>query len=248
MKILRTFAFVMAGVCALSAVVRAGDYATLNFIGFSKDGKYLAFEEYGTQDGSGFPYSNFYFVDVAKNAFAAKSITIRLDNEAATERQARTRARMNANALLRRLRIIEMNTGTLVVSRMLTDVSVNHFYSEKPDDEQKINFAAVIGSMYRSGDYDLTLKSVATKSKDCAYAQDDHKVFMLDLSLYDREKNQKIVLQKDSTLPASRGCPINYAIQHVYLYEDYVAVFLNTYHMGFEGPDMRYMAVTGKIK
>jgi predicted secreted protein len=238
----------MVSVCALSAVARAGDYATLNFIGFSKDGRYLAFEEYGTQDGSGFPYSSIYFVDVVKNVFAAKSVTVRIDNETATERQARIRARTNANASLRRLRIVEKNTGTHVVSRMLTDISANHFYSEKPENDQMINFAAVVGSMYRSGDYDLTLKSVATKSKDCAYAQEDYKVFMLDLSIYDHERDRKIVLQKDSTLPTSRGCPINYAIQHVYLYEDYVAVFLNSYHAGFEGPDMRYMAVTGKIK
>lgn len=30
-----------------------GDYAEMNFIGVSQDGKYMAFEEYGTQDGSG---------------------------------------------------------------------------------------------------------------------------------------------------------------------------------------------------
>ena len=102
--------------------------------------------------------------------------------------------------------------------------------------------------MYRSGDYDLTLKSIATKTKECAYAEEDHKIFMLDLSVYDRERQRTISLQKDASLPASRGCPINYAIQHVYLYEDYIAVFINTYHMGFEGPDMRYMVVTGKIK
>ena len=92
MKNLRTATLVFVFLCALSSIASAGDFATLNFIGFSKDGRYLAFEEYGTQDGSGFPYSNFYFVDVVKNIFAAKSIIVRLDNEAATERQARTRA------------------------------------------------------------------------------------------------------------------------------------------------------------
>ena len=248
MRILRTATLVLISLCALSAVAHAGDFATLNFIGFSKDGRYLAFEEYGVQDGSGFPYSSIHFVDVAKNAFAAKSIVVRIDTETATERQARNRARTSATASLRRLRIIEGNRGSQVVSRMLTDISGNHFYSEKPDGEQMINFAAVIGSMYRSGDYDLKLKSVKTKPKGCEYAEDDYDVLMLDLSLFDREQNKTISLQKDSTLPPSRGCPINYAIQHVYLYEDYIAVFLNTYTKGFEGPDMRYMVVTGKIK
>lgn len=248
MKTLRTLTLVLVFLCALVTAAHAGDFATLNFIGFSKDGRYLAFEEYGVQDGSGFPYSNIYFVDVAKNVFAAKSIVVRIDTETATERQARTRARTSAAASLRRLKIIERNTGTQVVSRLLTDVSGNHFYSEKPDGDQMINFAGVVGSMYRSGDYDLKLKSVKTKPKGCEYAEDDYDVLMLDLSLFDREKDKTISLQKDSTLPPSRGCPINYAIQHVYLYEDYIAVFLNTYNKGFEGPDMRYMVVTGKIK
>ncbi|GEM_PF-3871342 len=46
--------------------VSAGDYSNLNIICFSKDGKYMAFEEYGTQDGSGFPCINIYFINVEK--------------------------------------------------------------------------------------------------------------------------------------------------------------------------------------
>lgn len=231
----------------LSLSASAGDFANLNFIGFSKDGRYLAFEEYGTQDGSGFPYSNIYFVEVQKNSFAAKAITVRIDSETATERQARAKAKLAAAATLRKLRILERNTGTAVVSRLLTDVSGNHFLSEDPEKEQKINFAAEIGSMYRRGDYDLVLKSVKADKKGCDYLDEDQKTFMLELSVYDAEQQKTIMLQKDSSLPASRGCPLNYAIQHVYLYEGSIAVFLNTYHVGFEGPDMRYMVVTGKL-
>jgi predicted secreted protein len=248
MKTISRLALAALTVAILFTAVRGGDYATLNFIGFSKDGRYLAFEEYGTQDGSGFPYSNIYVVDVAKNAYAATPVRVRLDSETATERLARSRAKLGSTAAFRKFGIVAGNTGKHVVSRMLTDISGNHFYSEKPSSDQTINFAAVIGSMYRSGDYDLKLKSVQTKTKECDYAEDDYDIFMLDLSLRDAEQDRTIVLQKDATLPASRGCPVNYAIQHVYLYENYVAVFLNTYHMGFEGPDMRYMVVTGKIK
>jgi predicted secreted protein len=248
MKILRNTSLVLVFLCAFATVASAGDFATLNFIGFSKDGRYLAFEEYGVQDGSGFPYSNIYIVDVVKNIFAAKSVTVRIDNETATERLARSRARLGAASALKRFRIVAGNTGKLVVSRMLTDVAVNHFYSDKPEGEQKINFAEIIGSMYRGGDYDLILKQVPTKTKECAYADEDHTMHMLDVSVYDRERKRTVTLQKDSSLPPSRGCPFGYAIQYVYFYEDHLAVFLNTYHMGFEGPDMRYMVVTGKIK
>ena len=240
----------LAGVALqlLSIGANAGDFATLNFIGFSKDGRYRAYEEYGTQDGSGFPYAGIYFVDVEKNSYAAKSVNVRLENESATEAQARARARRNAAPTIRKFRIVDRNVGKLVVSRLLTDVSANHFYGENPSGEQVINFAEVVGSMYRSGDWDLTMKSIPVKPKGCEYAQEDHQIFMLDVSLYDRERQKTTTLQKDTSLPTGRSCPINYAIQHVYLYESYIAVFINTYYVGFEGPDMRYMVVTGKFK
>jgi predicted secreted protein len=40
----------------------AGDYAYRDILGFSSDGKSFAFEEYGVQDGSGFPYANIFVV------------------------------------------------------------------------------------------------------------------------------------------------------------------------------------------
>jgi len=241
--------------CALLAAIvlllaslgaSAGDFATLNFIGFSKDGRYLAFEEHGTHDGSGFPYSDFYFLDVVKNSFAAAPVRVRIENEAATERQARNRARIKATPLLRKFRIAERNTGQMVVSRLLTDVAVNNFLSADPDKTQTVNFAEIIGSMYRLGDYDLILKPTEIRNKDCDYS--DRPIYKLQLSLKEKEQNKSITLQNDNALPSSRACPIHYAIQYVYLYENNIAVFLNTYHIGFEGPDMRYMAVTGKFK
>lgn len=248
MKITRTITLVFAILCALSSVASAGDFSTLNLIGFSKDGRYLAFEEYGMQDGSGFPYSNIYVVDVVKNSFAGNPVRVRIDNETATEKLARSRAKLGSSAAFKRFGIVLGNTGTQVVSRLLTDLSANNVPSKGPNDAQTINFAEIIGSMYQSGDYELKLKSTKTKTKECDAFGDDYDVLMLDVTLYDRENKKTTILQKDSSLPSSRGCPINYVMQHVYLYQGYIAVFINTYHVGFEGPDMRYMVVTGKIK
>ena len=59
-----------------SSVVFAGDYASLRFVGFSKDGQYMAFEESGEWDvHSGGDYANTYFIDVEKNAYAIPPIT-----------------------------------------------------------------------------------------------------------------------------------------------------------------------------
>ncbi|MGQ3280698.1 MAG: DUF2259 domain-containing protein, partial [Shinella sp.] len=44
-----------------TAGASAGDFSTFQTLGFSPDGKVYAFEEFGVQDGSGFPYSTVYF-------------------------------------------------------------------------------------------------------------------------------------------------------------------------------------------
>ncbi|MER3444496.1 MAG: hypothetical protein C4333_10405, partial [Meiothermus sp.] len=52
----------------------AGDAAGLEFLGFSRDASHLAFEQYGIRDGSGFPYSEVFLVDVARNRFRASAV------------------------------------------------------------------------------------------------------------------------------------------------------------------------------
>lgn len=238
----KTF-LILAIVLLLAANSFAGDYANLNFIGFSKDGKFLAFEEYGTGDGAGFPYSNIYFINTEKNAFAASPVTVFIENETATETQARNKAKFAAAKKLRDLKIVNGNTGTHAVSHLLTDFTSNRASSAEVD---VVRFAEIVASMYRSGDYELSLKPILTKSKDCEiYGFDTYK---FELTLKDNENKLSRFLQKDAELPKSRGCALGYAIQDVYIFEDNLVTFLNVFKPGFEGPDMRFMAVSGKLK
>lgn len=225
------------------AAVFAGDYANLNFIGFSKDGKYLAFEEYGTQDGTGYPYATVYFVDVAKNAFAGAPFRVKIEKEDATEDAARKQAKLAAAKKMLELKIVQENTGTHTVSRLITDLPLD---AEKEHQIEKIRFAEEIGSMYKRGDYTLTLNPVETKTKECEPYE--LPVYKIELSLLDNAVKKTKFLQKDASLPASRGCAIDYHIQDVYTYEGKIAVFLNVYEPGFEGADMRYMVVTGSLE
>lgn len=228
---------------AFAPAVFAGDYANLNFIGFSKDGKYLAFEEYGTQDGSGYPYANIYFVDVAKNAYVGKPFKAYIEKEMATEAAARAKVKTAAAAKMRELKIVQGNTGTHTVSKLMNEYDVDN--KDKPEGG-KVRFAEIIGSMYQRGDYTLSLNQTKTMTKDCEGYGDD--MFKIELTLKNNEENTVKALQKDATLPPSRGCTINYRIQEVYVYEGQIAVFLNMFYIGFEGPDMRFMVVTGKLE
>ena len=242
MKIIITLVLTLLITCP----VLAGDYATLNFIGFSKDGKYLAFEEYGTTDGSGWPYSNVFVIDVEKNSFATTPVRIMIERDGATEVQARTRAKTAAVAALRKHGIIDRNTGSLVVSRLFTDLTLRNAGKNDDATMQTINFAEIIGSMYRAGDYELVMRSKEVTSKECDKFGEPAR--LIEIQLKDNEAKSTVMLQKDTALPASRGCPLSYEMQFVYLYQDHIAVFVNTFHMGFEGPDMRFMVVTGKFK
>jgi len=58
----------------LTSQSRAGDAATLNILGFSSDGSVFAFEEYGVQDGSGFPYANRFYIDTETDTFMTSGV------------------------------------------------------------------------------------------------------------------------------------------------------------------------------
>lgn len=230
-----------------SANIFAGDYASLNVIGFSQDGKYLAFEEYGTQDGSGYPYSTIYFIETAKNSFAAKAVQVRLDNETATEATARLKAKTSAAATLKKLKIVTGNVGDLVVARLITDLNSGGI--GKDNKNQLIKFTDYRVSDYFENEFELNLKTSEVKVKPCVdYI--DRPGLKIDLTLKNvrKEDSKTIILQSDKSIPESRNCPHDYSIQNVYTYKNHIAVFLNVYTAGFEGPDMRYMAVTGVYK
>lgn len=229
---------------ALASVAFAGDYASLNLIGFSADGRYFAYEEYGTQDGSGFPYSNIYFVETAKNKFAGSAIKVLIKTENATEAAARDGSSLRAALMMKNFAIVKGNRGQLVLSHLINDLTWDKDVMD--GSTETVRFAEVLSSAYRSGYYELTLKKNATETKNCKVYELDN--YLVELSLKDIEANTSRTLQKDSSLPDSRMCPIGYRIQDVYLYKGNIAVFLNMFQPGFEGPDLRYLSVSGPIK
>jgi len=248
MKIKYWLAVAVLTITFFAANSFAGSYSTLNFIGFSKDGRYLAYEEYAIQDGSGFPYASIYFIDTAKNAYAAPRVNVVIENEMGTEQSARSRVAILAAKNLKKFRIIKGNKGNHVLSHLINDLTLDG----KTDGSYSVRFAEVIASMYKKGDYELLLNPIKITTKDCEVYSYDH--FMLELKLTNKDENTSKFLQKDTTLPKGRGCALGYRIQDVYLYNheatntDYVTVFVNVYTPGFEGPDMSFMAVTGTLR
>jgi hypothetical protein len=60
-------AVLLASALGELATSQAAELAESAVIGYSVDGRYFAFEEFGIQDGSGFAYSNLFVIDLERD-------------------------------------------------------------------------------------------------------------------------------------------------------------------------------------
>jgi predicted secreted protein len=226
-------------ICCLASLsfgVYANDLTQLNFLGFSKTGKYLAFQQYGIHEGQGTAFAESFFIDVKENDYAAKPIET---TGAPKDDLAKIRANNlnEAKAKLAELEIAGDLQGTQVIARSIHDLDIKA-HSARFD-----LGSAVAGAIVKA--YSLKLEE-KTGTQECM-AGAKSKLFTLEL-LNEQDK-KTFVLQKDKKLPPSRGCPTGYKIEDVYVFEDKaIVVFLNVLHQGFEGQTLRYMAVSGELK
>ncbi len=254
------YSMILFGLFISSTTVWAGDATKLHFIGFSEEGKYLAFQQYGTADGSGIPFSTLYFVDVKHNKYPKKQVET-LDTTSEKSEGNILQQNFDAGAdTLKNLGIIAGNQGQKVVSHLFSDIGV---------ELKTVRFAVgtpLAGLYYRA--YALTLEEMKSDKKCQLSKPKKNRTYILNLrerdgrkdcfgvgqsrmfTLYLHNENENVakILQKDRTLPSSRGCPLGYRIQDVYVYQEkYIAIFINMFTPGFEGQDMRYLVVTGML-
>ena len=77
----------------------AADGAAFNAIGYSPDSRYFAFEQYGVQDGSGFPYWDVFVIDLKTNEWVKGSpYRAMLESEEAKPAAARDQASITVEA------------------------------------------------------------------------------------------------------------------------------------------------------
>ncbi|MBL8908523.1 MAG: DUF2259 domain-containing protein [Rhizobiales bacterium] len=221
-------------------MARAGDYAFRDILGFSPDGKYFAFEEYGVQDGSGFPYSNIFVIDVATDSWAdGTPIRRRIDDEATPLSQARGEARAKADPILKKLAVEPR--GLLVVSNPATELSADPY-------EVRFRLNAFFNMPERAWNLRLTPITVPEPAAAC---DNLGPVKGLKLELTSPEGETRVIAQ-DKSIPESRFCPRDYAISDVVVFtpesgETTIAVLLSLFRQGFEGPDRRFIAVTTRV-
>jgi predicted secreted protein len=212
---------------------RAADSASTAILGFSTDGRRFAFEEYGRQDGSGFPYASIYLIDTEKNAFAAPPVHVRLETETATIGAARRQAASQARNLLGPI----TEPGERLASQSIAQVT---------DEPNRLRFR--LGTYLPNGEDPSILALTDIPMGEV----NGDPVAGFGLTLID--KGESRVIHQDRTLPTRRANARGYRLGEVISYRpargsgpagvDVMVVMVMVMQQGFEGSDVRYMAVT----
>ncbi len=227
---------------ALVLPAAAADRALINMIGYSEDGRYFAFEQFGIQDGSGFAYSEVVVVDLVDDKWAAGSpFKVQAESEETALAEVRLEALGKAQPAFEEHRI-----GVPVeILSLIGD-------GEGNNNGKQINWStpACCGAGHTEPDVQsLALVNYGAQRSD-GYCQDMDVVGFV-LSYQDADGKRELHADGPE-LPKSRGCTLDYRLYAVvtpysfYYVDGFVArrvAIVATYPFGFEGVDRRFMAV-----
>jgi predicted secreted protein len=215
----------------------AGDRASLDIIGYSQDGYYFAFEEFGIQDGSGFPYSNIYVVNLVNDSWLPGTpVRVQADSEFEDLQSIRAEAAEKVQPTIASLHV---NVPADVIA-LIGDGTPDNTAKSLRFGVPSYNAGEVIG------DYELKISTFPAKAASpCA---EWFSVDPLGVKLTITENGKTRTLQEDADLPRSRGCPTAYRLHSVVLpfeAQDITqgVALISVYPGGFEGPDRRFIAV-----
>ena len=206
---------------AAAADARAGDGAAINVLGFSADGRYFAFEQYGEQDGSGSFYSTITAIEVAGDRpVKGMPVAATMDpDDPALGKEPRDKqlADIRAQGRGRRRRAAQAArhfaarpAGGIGAreprrARMLEPEQVKTAMQGRGHDRCRCRrTASAPDTRLVLREFDIALP----RCKDLV-AGEHPNGFGLTL---ERKGRPTIHLSRDQTIPASRGCPDHYGI------------------------------------
>jgi len=218
----------------------AGDFAKRHIHGFSADGGLFAFEEYGVQDGSGFPYSTIYIIDTETDSWTAGSpFKAQINDETKTIFNAREQARILAGP---RMKSFE-ERGTIVASYKPTQRGV---------DKKRIvaNPRIVVPPIDETVEFRLVKKSFP-ESGSCEGLGPTAGYRLSQIATTPNQTTR--IIHEDKSVPESRSCPLDYDFADLVTYypanrAPKAALIILMQRIGFEGPDGRYLAVTTNLE
>lgn len=228
----------------------AANGAALGLIGFSPDGRFFAFEQYGHEDASGFPYWDVFVIDLEKNDWVKGTpVRLWLEEDGASLAEAREKARTAAAGALRQANVIA--PAELLAANPATEVLAVR---------ERVTFDRWYRSWgARSGDegtellrHELSLENIVLP-RPAGCPEEDGATHGFALTHKRIDDGVTRVIHKDARIPASRGCPVTYDIAAVvaqtgFPQKDRLVAIVGVYAKGFEGLDRRFIAVPFMLK
>jgi predicted secreted protein len=241
MRLLVLFAVCLLAQFATPIVAHAGNVAELEILGFTKDGSVFAFEEYGVQDGSGFPYANRYYIDTSTDSFLKGTpIRVRLEDESAKLEAARLQARQKGETIVSQAEL-SANRGITAGFNPVTELSADPH-------RMAVNPRPIFSSVDQP--LEFRLDELGMNNTEGCESQGEINGFRL-LRIEAQDGGTTKLLHEDKAIPKSRGCPNGYRIGAVQTFSmdslSAYAVLIAVRQYGFEGPDFRWIAVTGRL-
>lgn len=221
--------------------VLAGDSALAEPIGFSRDGSYFAFEEFGIADGTGLAYASLYVVDLNQNVWVVGTpVRAVAEDSKATIGQLRQQARQQALQVLTDLEI-DRPAQLLAANgdgQPDIDRDLIRFGLPRPTPQAQTHQSV-------RGDFKLALSTFPTAaSSPCKQWFGGP---ALGFRLTDVSAGGATELFSDDVLSRSRGCPVAYDISAIYAPfqatdASSAVALISVYQRGFEGLDRRFVA------
>ncbi|MEN8209316.1 MAG: DUF2259 domain-containing protein [Candidatus Fermentibacteria bacterium] len=228
----------------------AGSMASIEFLGFSIDGRYAAMQQHWIEDGSGFPGAKITIMSVADNRMIrnfevhwteemmyADGVEVHFDNSI---NPAVETVLVTAESFMDSLEFTARNRGIHCICHPLTDTG------SEPD---SVQFVTWIGSlMYRGPEFSLTLQNhkQMPESPPEWLSMFDTPV-LLEIQIMD-ENGFEVMRSSDNSPHPEHMFVSDYRIRDVYVFNDsLIAIILNTTEPGFEGPDGMFRMVTGVL-
>ena len=207
----------------IAPLARAAEASHLELIGFSKNGAFVAFDQFGIHDGRGTPYIYTSFVSVKNNRLEAELKT-EVDVEGATVAQLRAKAKTQTAAAMKKYGIVAGNQGRFI------GVTPPHMYTTVSE----------FFALDRTYGLSIAAKTLPDPKGLCNQAP---QLLIVKLEVSGKTRD----LQRDTRLPASRECAYGYELRSAHLYGRSLAVFVSYETLGFEGADSRWMVVTATL-
>lgn len=234
--VISTIAVVMMFLSAIPAM--AAQNTQFVPIGYSEQGRYFAYEEFGTDEQNRVAYSKIYLIDLVEITHVVGTpIISEGDLSKLSFDQVRQNTRSSAQIFLQSLEI----TKPAIIAAMNGD-------GQFVEDRRFLSFGvpAISTDADSVGQYQLTLRSFETAAAaNCIdFTQNPPMGFGLDL----KNSGTSTEIYMDKTLPRSRECPLEYEINAVVLPFGAIDVsqgigIISTVVEGREGQSRHFIAI-----